>query len=130
MHLKVMTPLDCLVDEAVSKIVTESSCGYFCVLPKHIDFATTIVPSLLIYTNQQGEEQVLAVDEGVLTKQGGMVRVSTQRSVRGTDLESLKVTVKEVFKEHTEREKQVRSSLAHIEANLIRNFIDVGKKHV
>ena len=129
MRLKVLTPTGILIDETVSKVLVEAQNGVFCLLPRHIDFATAMVPGLLSFVNESGQEVFLAVDEGILVKQGIEVRASTRRAVITDNLVTLRHTVEEEFKQLDEREKQLRSSLARLEADVLRRFVDLGGKH-
>lgn len=122
MRLKVLLPSEVLVDEVVSKIIAEAENGSFCLEPKHIDFIAALVPGLLSFTAEFGEEVFLAVDEGTLVKCGDEVLVSTRNAVRGTDLEKLKNTVEERYLKLDEAERIARSALARLEAGVVRRY--------
>ncbi len=126
MQLKVLTPTDILVDEPVQKIIAEALNGSFCLLPRHIDFVTALVPGLLIFSDATGQENYLALDEGLLVKQGSLVRISSRRAVQGDDLAALRATVAEEFNQLDDKEKKLRSSLARLEADVMRHFIELG----
>lgn len=123
MKLKVFLPTQILLEETVSKITAEAANGSFCLLPHHIDFVTSLVPGLLAFVTDAGQEQFLAVDEGVLVKCDSQVLVSTQHAVRSNDLSSLQQTVAKQFQQLDEREQLTRSALTKLEANLIRRFV-------
>jgi len=125
MNLKVLLPTKVLIDEKVTKVIAEAKNGYFCLLPRHIDFATALVPGILSYQTEKEEEIFLAVDEGVLVKFGKEVLVSTRNAVRSPDLDQLKRTVEKEFKSLDEHEKVARSVIAKIEANFIRRFLEI-----
>ncbi len=126
MNLKVLLPTQILLEEAVSKITAEAKNGSFCLLPRHIDFVTALVPGILSFVTTSGQERFLAVDEGILVKCGPQVRVSTQHAVQGADLGTLQHTIEKQFRVLDDREKLTRSMLAKLEANLIRRFMDLG----
>jgi F-type H+-transporting ATPase subunit epsilon len=111
-----------LVDASVRKIIAESDRGSFCLLPRHADTATVLVPGLLAYTDEAGEEVIVAVDEGVLVKVGEQVRVACQRAVVAGDLGSAEATVRERFQTQSEREKRARSALLRLEADIMRRL--------
>jgi F-type H+-transporting ATPase subunit epsilon len=125
MNLKILLPSKVLIEEKVIKVIAEAQNGYFCLLPRHIDFVTTLVPGILSYQSEKGEEIFLAVDEGVLIKFGQEVLVSTRNAIRSPDLDQLKRTVEKEFKTLDEHEKVARSAVAKIEANLIRRFLEI-----
>ena len=125
MNLKILLPTKVLINEKAAKVIAEAQNGYFCLLPRHIDFVAALVPGILSYQPEEGEEIFLAVDEGVLVKSGKDVLVSTRNATRSPDLDQLKQTVEKEFKSLDEHEKVVRSSVAKIEANFIRRFLEI-----
>lgn len=122
--LKVLLPSEVLLEERVRKVTAEAENGSFCLLPHHIDFLAALVPGLLSFESEQGQEVFLAVDEGILVKCGSEVWVSTRNAVRGTNLATLQQTVAESFRRLDEREKTTRSVLAKLEAHFIRSFLE------
>ena len=124
MKLKVLLPTEIMVDEEVTKVTAAAGNGSFCLLPRHIDFVAALTPGLLSFVKaDDGSEEFLAVDEGVLVKCGPEVLVSTPKAVRGPELGSLRQTVDQSFKVLTDQEKRARSALANLEANFIRRFL-------
>ena len=128
MKLKVVLPTGTLIDQEVTKITAEAENGSFCLLPHHIDFVAALVPGLLSFENERGEEEFLAIDEGVLVKCGAEVRVSSRNAVRGAALGELKSAVEQQFRVLDERENQARSVLAKLEADLVSRFVRLGEK--
>lgn len=127
MRLKILLPTEVLLDEEVNKVIAEAENGFFCLLPRHIDFVAALVPGLFSFTPVEGAEEFLAVDEGILVKCGQQVLVSTRNAILGPDLGALKQSVDERFRLLDEREKMVRSALAKLEANFVRRFIELEK---
>jgi alternate F1F0 ATPase F1 subunit epsilon len=84
-RLLLSVPTDVVLEEPVTKVIAESPTGSFCLLPRHVDLATVLVPGLLTFTRPDGEEVAVAVDHGALVKVGDEVRVACQRAlVTGT----------------------------------------------
>lgn len=125
MILKVLLPKQVMVETQVRKVVAEGQDGSFCLLPRHIDFVSALVPGLLEYETAVGEEIYLAVDEGVLVKCGAEVLVSTRNAVRGSDLGQLQKLIREQFAELDEMEKLTRSAMAKIEVDFVRRFLEL-----
>ena len=124
MRLKVLLPTEIMVDEEVTKVTAEAGNGSFCLLPRHIDFVAALAPGLLSFVKAgDGQEEFLAVDEGVLVKCGPEVLVSTRQAVRGPELGRLRETVDQTFKVLTDQEKRTRTALANLEANFIRRLL-------
>ncbi len=122
MRLKVLLPMKVFIDQDVNKVIAEAGDGYFCILPKHIDFIAALVPSILSFEHD-GEEEFLAIDEGILVKCSSDVRVSTRMAVRSKNIGTLKQTLEEEFKILDEREKKTRSILAKLELDFARHFL-------
>jgi len=125
MNLKVLLPTGVLIEEEVTKVIAEAHNGFFCLLPKHVDFAAAIVPGILSFETAGAREEFLAVGEGILIKCGQEVLVSTRNAVRGPDLGQLKRTVEERFKVLDDREKSARSAMVKIEAGFVRRFLEI-----
>ena len=125
MKLKVLLPAEVLLEEDVTKVIAEAHNGFFCLLPRHVDFVAALVPGILSYETGSGHEVFLAVDEGILIKCGQEVLVSTRNAVRGPDLGQLKHTVVEKFEALDQREKSARSAMTKIEAGFVRRFLEI-----
>ncbi|MDJ0510748.1 MAG: F0F1 ATP synthase subunit epsilon [Crocosphaera sp.] len=126
MNLKVLIPTEIFVDATVIKVVAEGENGSFCLLPRHVDFLSALVPGILAYTLESNQEIFLAINEGILVKQGDNIFVSTLQAVQDENLETLQETVEKKFKTLDEREKLIRSALAQFEATIIRHFHDIS----
>lgn len=125
MKLKILLPSGVFMDRVVDRIVAESSMGGFCLLPRHIDLASSLVPGILTYF-VGGEPAYLAVDGGVLVKQGDSVRISSRAAVAG-ELGELQSEVMRMQEEASEAEKTARSAVARLEAGFVRSLIEVEK---
>lgn len=127
MHLQVMQPTEILVDDqAVVKLTAEAETGSFCLLPQHVDWVVALVPGILAFELASGAEVWLAIDEGLLVKQGTTVRVSVRHGVQGDRLDLLQQAVQEQFRHLDEHEQQARSTLARLETSFVRELIDLG----
>ena len=124
MHLKILLPFGTWADKTgVSRIVAETSEGSFGLLPHRLDCVAALAPGILTY-EAGGEGMVyLAVDEGVLVKTGRDVLVSVRRAIGGTDLGQLHTAVEKEFLTMGEREQNVRSVTAKLEAGLMHRFV-------
>ena len=126
MNLIIYQPTDIFLDAVAKKIVGEAPSGSFGILPKHIDFVTALVPGIMAYETDAGKEEFLALNGGLLVKQGDRVFIATQKAVRG-ELGDLRETVNRIINEVDEKERQTRTAVARLEANFIRRFMEFGK---
>jgi F-type H+-transporting ATPase subunit epsilon len=118
-----------LLDVEVAKVIAESPEGHFCLLPRHVDIATVLVPGLLTYQLPDGEEAVVAVDHGVLVKVGEDVRVACERALPAPDAAAAARAVRERFVAQSEREKRARATLARLEGDVVRRLGELRGRH-
>ncbi|MBM4235844.1 MAG: F0F1 ATP synthase subunit epsilon [Firmicutes bacterium] len=126
MKLKVLLPAKVLLDEEVEKVTAEAENGFFTLLPRHVDFVAALVPGIFSYQTTGGAEYFLAIDEGVLVKQGEQVFVSTARAMSGDNLDQLQDTVEIELKVLSENEKKARTVMSRLEADTLRRFTRMG----
>jgi len=127
MQLKVQIPGKVFIDAPVQKIIAEAQNGFFCLEPRHIDFVAALVPGLITYLAEDGSERIMATDEGILVKCGKEVLISTFSAILGKELETLRESVADYFKNQNEEERLARSAAARLEAGIVRRFIDMQK---
>lgn len=127
MILKVLLPMEVLIEKTVAKVTAEAENGFFCLLPHHIDFVAALVPGLLSFESD-GHEEFLAIDEGMLVKCGAEVLVSTLNAVRGADLGALKEAVEKQFLLADDRQKVAHSAISKLEVSFVKRFIEFEER--
>ena len=127
MNLKVLLPTKVYIDQDIVKVVAEAENGSFCLLPRHIDFVAALIPGILSYESVEGQEEFVAVDEGILVKVGQEVLISTRNAEKSSELGKLKETVEKSFQVVDDRERKARSATAKLEADLARKFLELGR---
>ena len=70
MRVKIFQPSEIFLEEEVSKLVAEGPAGSFAIKPRHLDMTSALVPGILSYWTVRGKEMFLAVNGGILVKQG------------------------------------------------------------
>lgn len=125
MRLTVTTPLALVVSaDEVRSIRAEDETGSFGILPRHADFLTAIVPSVLAWTTADGRRAYCAVDHGALIVSGGThVRVATRQAVPGEDLDTLRDAVLQWLREQSEAERRERVETARLQLMTIRHIM-------
>lgn len=126
LKLKILLPAGVLLEEEVEQVTAEAENGFFTILPRHIDFVAALVPGIFYYLTPDDKESFLALDEGILVKQGEQVYVSATRAIYGEDLEHLQETVENEMKQLGESEKKARTVMARLEADTLRRFTRLG----
>ena len=127
MRLKVLVPTEVILERQVVKVIAEGADGVFCMLPRHIDCVSALVPGILTFTDELDDEQYVAVDQGILVKCGDEILVSTYSAIHSEDLEELREAVERQFLELEEQERKTRTAVARLEADLVRRFYEMGK---
>lgn len=123
MILHIALPDRLLLSREVTKVVAEGREGSFGIEPRHVDYVSPLVPGILSFsTDGPEEDQFVAVDQGLLVKQGNHVYVSVRDAVYGPDLGALEETVRDKFADLSEQEQAVRSTVDRLEADFVRRF--------
>ena len=123
MNLKILLPFKIFAEKTgVLRIITGTREGSFGLLPHRLDCVAALAPGILVFETEAEGEVCMAVDEGVLVKNGDDVRVSVRNAIGGMDLDKLHEAVEREFLNLDEQEKSVRSVLAKLESGFVRRF--------
>jgi len=123
MNLKLLLPFQVFAEKTgVSRIIAETREGSFGLLPQRLDCVAVLVPGILSYETETGDEFFVAVDEGVLVKTNVDVLVSVRRALGGNDLGQLRDAVEKEFLTLDEQEKSVRIVMAKLESGFLHRF--------
>ncbi len=128
MQLKVLIPSRVLLDKTVTKVTAEAADGHFTLLPRHVDFVAALVPGILTFHTEDGAEHYLALDGGVLVKQGFEIYVSAMRAIRGNDIAQLREFVENELQNLKDAELQARSVAAKLESDTLLRFMQLGSE--
>lgn len=129
MKLSIYIPTRILLETEVTSITATGLNGSFGLRPHHIDFVSALAPGLLSYRRsketEDDMEDYVAVDRGILVKQGDQVRVSVRSAVADAPLEELSDVVEHRFADLGEYERKVQTAVARLEADFLRRFIEM-----
>lgn len=125
MTLKILLPFRIFAEQnMVTRIVAGTREGAFGILPQRLDCVAALEPGILIYETNGDDEQYVALDEGVLVKNGQEVLISVRNAIAGTDLHQLREAVEREFLTLDEHEQSLRSVMAKLESSFVRRFAD------
>jgi F-type H+-transporting ATPase subunit epsilon len=127
MNVILRLPNRTLFEGRATRVMAVAPNGAFGILPNHVDFVTALVPSVMTLRLVDGSEEIFGLDEGMLVKKGHELAVSAMRGVHGDDLGSLQDTVEASFIQMDEDERQARSALSRLEADMVRRFAELRK---
>lgn len=116
-----------LYNQTAAKLYAQAENGAFGILPKHTDFVTSLVPSVLIITEPSGQEVYFGVDHGLLVKRGAQVEIVVRRAIQGDSLLHLEEQVQQAFVAADEEERVARSALAKLELGMVKQFSELRK---
>ncbi|MGK2945430.1 MAG: F0F1 ATP synthase subunit epsilon [Desulfuromonadales bacterium] len=126
MKLKIFLPTRIFLETEATSVTATALNGSFGLRPNHIDFVSALTPGLLVYREtDDSEERFVAIDRGVLIKQGHEVRVSVRDAISDAPLEELLDVVEKRFAELDEQERQVQTAVARLEADFLRRFMQI-----
>lgn len=127
MQISIRLPDKLFYQGQAQKLYAQAENGAFGLLPKHMDFVTSLVPSVLIITAEQGEELFFGIDQGLLIKHGKEVEVAVRRAILGQDLISLAQQVQQSFMQEDEEEREARTALAKLELGMVKQLNELRK---
>lgn len=127
MTVTLRLPTRPLFEGQALRLTAVAPTGAFGILPNHVDFVTALVPSVMTLQLADGSEAIFGIDEGLLVKKGHAVSVAVLRGVSGDDLGSLQETVQAHFVRMDEEERQARSALSRLEADMVRRFAELRR---
>lgn len=129
MRLKILLPAQTFADVPnVTRIVARGTRGSFGILPHRLDCTTAITPSILFYETESGDETAIALDEGALVKVGDEVTIAVRNAFGGVKLGGFRQAAESQLFQLDEQEKTIRSTIARLESDLARRFIELKRR--
>ena len=126
MILSVLTPGEKVISAKISKLSTESPNGFFTILPRHTDFVSAVIPGILFYTDESGNERYAALDGGILLKKGDQIRLAVKNCIPGTDLGKLRQAVEDYFLTLDDQELKTKSIIAGLESDFVKKMVKMN----
>lgn len=126
MQLKVVLPHQVFLEQnGVKRLVLPAREGFMGILPRRLDCVVPLIPGVLVYETDIGQEEYLALDMGIMVKMGFEVIIAVRRVVKGDDLHELRARIDMEFRQQDEQEKQVRVALTRMQNELVRRFVEL-----
>jgi F-type H+-transporting ATPase subunit epsilon len=123
--VKILLPSEIFFSGEISKMTAQAVNGSFCLLPRHVDFVSVLVPGIMTTAGNDGRITFYAIDAGILVKKGDDVFVSTRNAFAIPDIGKGKEIVEEKFKVIDDREKAARSAAYRLEADMVRRLMEI-----
>ena len=127
LNLRVYTPEKLFLEKEIVKITLNGKEGSFSILPKHVDYISSFNDCIMCYTDIFKRVNFLATNQGIITKVGRNVEISTFHVVVGNSLAELKDNINELSQKSEElTNKDVESSkdLRKIELSILKKIME------
>lgn len=132
LNLRIYTPSQIFLEEVVKKVSVYGKEGLYTIFPNHQDYVSSFEDGMLYFDKQNGERVYIGINQGILTKCGREVQISTFNSIYGgNSVEQLKENVEKAIAESMEEaeiDKKLKTSLRQIELELLEQIRLFGKR--
>jgi F-type H+-transporting ATPase subunit epsilon len=126
--LQILVPDTVILDTRVIAVQACDASGRFGLRAGHEPFVTTLSPSLLIYTDEEGRERYAAVDGGVMLLEGNRVSVVTREAVLADRLEDVAKQAAAILDIRHQEERRARAEFHELQTVLVKQLAQVGKQ--
>ncbi len=122
LELEILAPDRVLLTARVVAIQAADASGRFGLRSGHEDFLTVLVPCVLRFSPEDGDERFAAVDGGVLLLERGRVAITTRDAVIADRLDQVADAAAAMLEARRQAELSARSGFAELETALIREL--------
>lgn len=124
LNLRVYTPEKLFLEKEILKITLNGKEGSFSILPKHVDYISSFDDCIMCYTDTSNKTSFLATNQGIITKIGRNIEISTFHVIVGNSLMELKNNINELSK----KSKDIANKNTEINENLKKMELSILKK--
>ncbi|MFC4667978.1 F0F1 ATP synthase subunit epsilon [Seohaeicola nanhaiensis] len=127
MRLRIVTPLEVVVDQTIDALRAEDATGSFGILPGHAPFVTALSVSIVSWRAAE-REHFCAIRGGVLSVEGRTVAatsiaIATREAVTGDHLATLDADVLARFRSDADAERTEHVEAMRLQFNAIRHLV-------
>lgn len=127
MRIKVQLPDQILYEADVKLVSFQAEDGTFTMLPRHIDFASSLVPGIVRFVEKEnGQEKYLATSKAVLVKKSDLVTISTTTAVMSDSLDTVQEQIQAELDEVAEEMQEARDSLSRLEVAIVKKYMEIS----
>jgi F-type H+-transporting ATPase subunit epsilon len=123
-QVKIIIPNKTVAEQMATKITAPGSEGYFQVLPRHIDYVSSLAAGVLTLFNEESVEYY-GINYGLLVKKGDVVYISCYHALKGSSIETLSKTIEKEFSVLDEKEKKTNEILTKMEIDTLKMFMEL-----
>ncbi|WP_422484751.1 hypothetical protein [Gudongella sp. DL1XJH-153] len=124
MNVEIIIPNKTIVQKKIDSLTAPGTEGNFQILPRHIDFVSSLKAGILTLL-VDGSEEYYAINYGILVKKSDRVFVVCQQVIRGESLEKLNQAVEEKLSVLSEKEKVTNEILSRMEIATLKRISEM-----
>lgn len=124
--LHIVTPLK-IFKRDIRYIRLRDDTGFFGIMKGHIDFLTSLLPSLGYYIDTNDKEIFLAVDGGIFSVRGGVVTLTSREIFENDDAEKLSEIIDNTIMKRTKSEMSYLAMIKGIEKEFIEKALQFSR---
>ena len=127
LKLEIVTPDATVYSEPVESVILQGVEGQMTILPEHVRLMTQLVPGELI-VRKGGQDEYLAVGEGLVSVTGDHVAIVTDMAVAAANIDQAKAEEARQRAATRLREKLSSEEVASVNASLVRSLVQLHVK--
>ena len=127
LNLRIYTPEKLFLEKEIIKITLNGKEGSFSILPKHVDYISSFSDCVMCYTDIFRNVNFLATNQGIITKVGRNIEISTFHVIVGNSLIELKNNINELSKRSGElmnKNLELNDDLKKIEFSILKKIME------
>ncbi len=124
MDLIVMTPSSIILKEKIVKLVAYGKEGSFCLKPRHVDYISALVSSVVKYNIKDGNDGYISISNGILTKNGAIVKLTVMAGTCGSSLEEVSNSSIEKMQLAKESEQKAKNVISSLEKHMMSKIVN------
>jgi F-type H+-transporting ATPase subunit epsilon len=125
--LEIVTPAAVVYSAAVQMVTLPAVDGQIGVFPRHVPLLTRIVPGEII-VRKEGQDELVAVGEGLVEITGDRVSIVTDMAIKAADIDEARAEEARQRAEARLREKIADEEVATVNASLARALAQLRVK--
>jgi F-type H+-transporting ATPase subunit epsilon len=124
LKLEIVTPEATVYSQQVEYVTLQGVEGQLTILPQHIRLVTQLVPGEMV-VRRDGQDEFLAIGEGLIKVTGDSVAVLTDMAVAAANIDEAKVEEARQRAAARLREKLSSEEVASVNASLARSLVEL-----
>lgn len=127
LNLRIYTPEKLFLESEILKITLSGKEGSFSILPKHVDYISSFDDCIMCYVDNTGNTNFLATNQGIITKIGRNIEISTFHIITGKSLKEIKDNLNEVSKKSDKlinMDNKISENLRKMELSILKKIME------